>query len=250
MSVGHDRLAAANPIPDADLYLEEAGLGRVPPIEEILGAPRSIERGRPTGSRPVAALAVFVVVLVVAVAALVLLRNGARAPVGDDPVRVVTAFFDRWNGGDVDGALELVAPDVSINAGFNSLVEMRGLMEWAAQWDGEMEVECRQGDRAGAVQCDWSWTTAGVGAMGLDAPHARRFQVTDGLIHSFATPSYGSLESAIATYARTVDPDGFAAACDPEGAESVSAYGFAFDARCGGFLAGLEAAFIAQLESG
>lgn len=247
---GFDRLVATNPIPDADRYAEqEFGGTRVVDFDAILSGHGDRPVARRAPSRPLLAVAAFVAVIAVGVAALVVSTRSDRAPVGNDPVEVVTAFFDRWNDRDVDGAMELLDPEVTINVGFNSLAELRGLMEYAAAWGADMDVTCRATERPGAVSCDWEWTAPSVAAVGLDGANTRRFQVSDGLITSLVTPNYGGHERAVSTYAREVDPDGFAGACDPDGAESVSSYDFAFDAECGRFLASLEGAFIEQLGS-
>jgi hypothetical protein len=250
VSQGYDRLAAANPIPDPDRYVvEEFDVAPIRDVEEIFEAGRSIAPAPSARSRPVVAVAAFLTALLVGVVALVVVGNGDRAPVGDDPVAVVTAYFDRWNEGDVDGALELLDPDATINVGFNSRAELRGLMEYATAWGYPMDATCRATERAGSVSCEWEWTAESVAALGLDGPNQRRFQVTDGLITSLVTPSYGAHEGAVSGYAKSADPDGFATACDPGGAISVSAYDFAFDAECGRFLADLEAGFIEQLRA-
>lgn len=247
----YERLAAANPIPDAIRYVEDE-LGSVPiaDLDVLLDSPEPVRPSQRARSRPAIAAVAFVAIMLVGVMAILLASRDSRPPVGDDPVEVVTTFFERWNDGDVGGALELVDPEATINVGFNSVAELRGLMEYAAQWDAEMEVVCASGDRAGQVVCDWAWTAASAAALRLDGANSRRFQVSMGRITSLVTPSYGAHESALSTFAREVDPDGFATSCDPEGAASVSGYGFAFDAECGRFLAALEQDFIAQLETG
>ncbi len=248
---GYDRLVAMNPIPDAEGYAaEQFGAAPVGDLEAVLGRHDEVRATRRTGTRPAVAVAVFLALVVVGVGALVVATRNDRAPVGNDPVEVVTAFFDRWNERDVESALELLDPEVTINVGFNSLPELRGLMEYAAAWDAEMVVDCRAAERPGSVECDWAWSAASAAALGLEGPNPRRFRVSEGRITSLVTPSYGGHESAVSAYARSVDPGGFTAACDPEGAVSVSAYGFAFDADCGRFLANLEEAFIEQLDSG
>lgn len=244
---GYDRLVATNPIPDADRYAEqEFGRAPVVDLDAIVSSHGDWPAPRRAPSRPVLAIVAFVAVIAVGVVALFVSTRSDRAPVGNDPVEVVTAFFDRWNDGDVGAALELLDPEATINVGFNSLAELRGLMEYAAAWGADMDVTCRAIERAGSVSCEWEWTAPSVAAVRLDGANTRRFQVSDGLITSLVTPSYGGHESAVSTYARDVDPAGFAAACDPEGADSVSSYGFAFDAECGRFLASLEGAFIEQ----
>lgn len=246
----YDRLAAANPIPDPVRYAEEELAHiRVGDVEALFAAEDATRVASPRSRRPVPAIAAFVIVLAAGVGALLFSGGTDRAPVGEDPVAVVMGFFDRWNAGDVDGALELVDPEATINVGFNSRVELQGLMEYTAGWGAPMEVACRPTELAGSVTCDWEWKAASVAALGLDGPSTRRFQVSGGLITSLATPSYGAHEDAISGYAKRVDPEGYAAACDPAGAVSVSAYGFAFDVECGRFLASLEREFIADLAS-
>ena len=248
---GYERLVAVNPIPDPEGYVEQE-FGAVPigDVDAILGSHGEVRTGRWAPARPLLALVAFAAVFAVGVGGLLLANRSDRVPVGNDPVEVVTAFFDRWNDGDVDAALELLDPEVTINVGFNSLAELRGLMEYAAAWGADMDVACRATELAGSVSCEWEWEAASVAALGLDGPNTRRFQVSGGLITSLVTPSYGAHEDAISAYARRVDPEGFAAACDPNGAASVSAYGFVFDAECGRFLAGLEESFIEELGSG
>lgn len=248
---GYDRLVATNPIPDPLRYAEqEFGAAPVGDLEAIVGSRADVRASRWSSPRPVPAVVAFVAVVVIGVGALLASTRTDRTPVGTDPVDVVKTFFDRWNEGDVEGAIELLDPEVTINVGFNSLPELRGLMDYAAGWGAAMEVSCRPTERAGSVSCDWEWTAPSVAAIGSDGPSTRRFQVSGGLITALVTPNYGAHENALSTYARRVDPDGFAAECGPEGAASVSAYGYAFDADCGRFLASLEDSFIEQLGSG
>jgi hypothetical protein len=167
---------------------------------------------------------------------------------GSEPTGVVNAFFDRWNRGDVDAALGLVASDVAVNAGLQDRLDLRGLMLFAAQFDGAMEAECSTLSEQGAVSCAWVWRSAAADSLGVPGLDAARFVVREGMITELSTPNYGIVEQALSNFAREVDPAGFATACTPDGESPRSVYGFPFNSQCGGFLAELEAGFIARLD--
>ena len=143
--------------------------------------------------------------------------------------------------------MALVDPDISI-AGFFSGADLRGLIEFSAPFDGSMETTCSPAplgeDR---VSCDWEWSTAGTRALGIPTSSGRSFTVTDGIITLIVPPNYTAFEGPLSAFAESDDPAGYAGACSPDGVSPVSSFGYPHNQRCGSFLAGLEAAFVASL---
>ena len=248
------RLVAANPVEDPARYLAEVvdleqSLRR---FEEDVMANNGVA-SKPVvasswGRRPLVAIAAFVAVLVLGIPIWLAFDGSEPDVVGGDPMEVVDAFFDRWNRGDVDAALALVDPEVAVNGGLQDWFDLRGLMVFAAQFDAEMESECRLLAEEGALSCDWAWRSASAEAVGVAGSQGSGFTVTDGGITALRTPNYGAVELALSSFAREADAAGFSTSCAPDGQSPRGASGLPFNERCGRFLASLEAAFVASLD--
>lgn len=245
------RLVAANPVEDPERYLAEivdlerslqALEAEVMADEMVTPQPTASERMR----RPLVAAAAFIAALVLAVPLWLAAIGGEPDVVGDDPADVVATFFDRWNRGDIDAAVALVSPDVAVNGGLQDWFDLRGLMVFAAQFDGAMEVECRPVPEDEALSCDWAWRSMSAEALDAAGPQSAQFVVVDGSVTALSTPNYGLVEQALSSFARDSYAEGFSTSCAPDGDAPRSVYGFPFNARCGQFLAGLEAEFVAS----
>lgn len=188
----------------------------------------------------IAALAVLVVG-----GALLLARAAGDTEVAGDPaIEVVESFFDEWNVGNAEAAMALVDPEVTVPLG---PIQLGGLIEWSSQFDGRMEAACVPGSAPGTAICDWAWVTAGTEALGLEGATGLDFTVVDGIITRMGLPNYGAIEGPLTRFARTEDPDGYAEACSSAGSSPTSIAGYALSERCGSFVAGYEAAFVAGL---
>ncbi len=237
----YERLVAANPMPDPERYLDVAGHDEwqhVSSLDEAIVI-RPIE-----ARRWLVVAAMFAAVILAGGAALIGLR-GTGDVATSAPIDVVAEFFERWNRGDVAGALALVDPEASI-PGAAGVSDFRGLMEWSLPFDGVMDTECSPAGTPGSVNCEWVWRIAATDALGLDASSGR-FVVEDGRIVRIETPSYGLVELRLGSFASQEDPAGFADACAPDQSSPMSTAGFPFTERCGRFLAEHEAAFVASL---
>lgn len=167
---------------------------------------------------------------------------------GEAGVRAVEAYFDAWNAGEIAAAQLLQADNLMVNstvAGEN----WTNFMEFAVAFGGEHEVGC-EASSFGTV-CEWIWHTEFVEAQAIDNVGADgiRFAVTDGLITSFRTPSYGAFEAPFAAFVRSTDPDGYDVSCASDGISIVGTTGLVFNLPCGEFLASHVDAFIADLGS-
>lgn len=252
------RLVAANPMPDPERYMATVfDLDTAPhDFEEVMmstktDGTRSIEviDHEPLGGRWRIAIASFVAVLAVGGGILVatLVSEGSDSA-GDTPIGVVETFFERWNDGDVDGAMALVSPEVTA-FGLPATSNLKGLIEYTSQFDGTMVTDCRTAASPGRVTCDWAFASAGVEALGLPANTDRAFTVVDGLITTLVPAQYNAFEVQLSEFAQVEDPVGYAETCSPDGVSPVGLAGHPFNEQCGRFLAGLEAAFVASLGS-
>lgn len=245
------RLIAANPIPDPDRYAAAADLD----VDTVfLELEQRTDRDPPSlaGPGPVprlrwgVALAALLVVLS-AGGALLLATFGESDDVsGNAPLEVVGAFFSHWNAGDLEGTMRVVHPDAVINSGFQDTSDLRGLIEWAIEFHGSMEVSCATGPSERRVTCDWAFVTPATEALGITDPQRGRFEVTNGLITEVSTPNYVELELQLGSFARERDPSGYGEACASDGVAPMSAAGFPFNHACGRFLADLEPEFVAS----
>lgn len=252
----YERLVAANPMPDPERYMATVlDIDTAPDdLKEVMMSTKTddrrsmevIDRG-PLGGRWRIALATFVAVLAVAGGILVATLVGeGRDSAGDTPIGVVEAFFERWNDGDVDGAMALVSPEVTA-FGIPGAANLKGLIEYTSQFDGRMEVDCQSAAIAGRVTCDWAFASPGVEALGLPVNENRLFTVVDGLITTLVPAQYPDFETQLAAFAESEDPVGYAEECSPDGISPLGLAGHPFNVRCGAFLAGLEGAFVASL---
>jgi hypothetical protein len=252
----YKRLAAANPIPDPERYMATVFDMDAAPndFKEVIVSTKTDEKhqiegtdsGPLRGGRWRVATVVFIAVLALGGGLLVatLVSDGSDSA-GDTPIGVVEAFFERWNAGDVDGAMTLVSPDATA-FGLPAVVPLRGLVEFTSPFDGRMEVDCSTGASPGRVTCDWAWATVATRALGLTGATDRTFDVEEGLITQMLPPNYNALDAPMRDFAMTEDPAGFAKECSPDGSP-VNTVGTPHNQRCGTFLAGLEAAFVASL---
>ena len=251
----YKRLVAANPIPDPERYMATVfDMDAAPDdFKEVIVSTKTDEGHQiegtdsgPLRGRWRVAVATFIAVLAVAGGILVatLVSDGSDAA-GDTPIGVVEAFFERWNAGDVDGAMALVSPDATA-FGLPAVVPLRGLVEFTSPFDGRMEVDCSTVAALGQVACDWAWATAATKALGLTGATDRTFTVEEGLIIHMLPPNYNALDAPMRDFAVAEDPAGFAEECSPDGSP-VNTVGTPHNQRCGSFLAGLEAAFVASL---
>lgn len=251
----YKRLVAANPIPDPERYMATVfDMDAAPDdFKEVIVSTKTdkkqeikVDPGQQRRRRWRVAMAAFVAVLAIGGGILVatLVSEGSDSA-GDTPIGVVEAFFERWNAGDVDGAMALVSPEVSA-FGQPGLVPLTALVEFTAPFDGRMEVDCRTSASPGRVTCDWAWDTATTQALGLTGATGRTFDVEEGLITRVTPPNYFALDAPMRDFAVAEDPAGFAKECSPDGSP-VNTVGTPHNRRCGTFLAGLEAAFVASL---
>ena len=252
----YKRLVAANPIPDPERYMATVfDMDAAPDdFKEVIVSTRTDERHQieGTGSGPLrggrwrVATAVFIAVLALGGGLLVatLVGEGSDSA-GDTPIGVVEAFFERWNAGDADGAMVFVAAEATSPFG-PAAVPLRALVEFTSSFDGRMEVDCSTGASPGRVICDWAWDTAATQALGLTGATGRTFDVEEGLITRVTPHNYFALDAPMRDFAVAEDPAGFAEECSPDGSP-INTVGTPHNQRCGSFLAGLEAAFVASL---
>lgn len=245
----YERLVAANPIPDADRYAAaavpdvDAALRELARGEDLNGSHPRILDHRP---RPRWAVAVAALLIVLAAGGTFLLTTaGERDVAGGSPLEVVNSFFTKWNERDIEGTMALVHPDASINV-LQSAPDLRGLIEWTMEFEGAMETSCSDDLQPDRITCEWAFVSPATEALGISDPREGTFAVTDGVIVDISTPNYMVLEMQLSSFARDRDPTGYGDACGFDRASPRSIYGFPFNQRCGRFLAGIEAEFVAS----
>lgn len=250
----YTRLVGANPVPDVERYMSQmidldAALRD---YEEVLMDTKTHEarevaiQSPPQRRRWRVAIAAFVAVLAIGGVLLLVPFGSGSDVVGDEPIDVVEAYFDRWNAGDINAALALLSPDVSINGGLQGIEDVRPVMDFAVEFDGDMVVSCEPALIDTQATCLWDFTTAGVAALGIE-PRRRTFTVEGGLITAFSTPDFGRFDAGIAEFAESVDPAAFEANCAPVEGDHLSQAGFAHTSKCGAHLAQIEADWVASL---
>ena len=184
----------------------------------------------------------FLAVLTVAGALIVAtLADGGEVADTTPPVEVVDAFFVAWNAGDTAAAAALLHPEVTVPLGARNLT---GWIAFTSQFDGAMETDCMTAGPA-TVTCEWMWITAGTETMATNAVTEHTITVTEGVITRMTLPNYGAFEAPLARFAQA--EDGYTEACGPDGVAVTSLAGYALTERCGSFLAGYEAAYVAGL---
>lgn len=244
VDLAFERFVAANPIDDPMRLVADDALE----VEVGTLAQRGVSR-RPL-ARQRAWLAVAVFSLIVTSAGLLFAaRSDQDVSGGAGPVEVVDAFFARWNARDPDAAMALVDLEVLVNGGLQGWSDLRALMLWSMEFDGRMETTCMPvADDPTLVTCDWAFVTAATEALSIVGAEGRPIAVDEGRIVAVSTPTYGAFERALADFARSTDPAGFATECAPDGSVASSVHGFPFTTRCGRYLAALEGQMVASPE--
>jgi hypothetical protein len=164
-----------------------------------------------------------------------------------DEVAVVDAYFEAWNQGHIEATEALQHPELRVN-GFQVAEDWTNFMAYTAAFDGGHDVECEPS--VSGPLCAWTWNTPFANAQTTESigKPKLRFSVSNGLVSSFNTPTYGLFEAPLALFASAADREMFETACASDGVSLHGADGIVFNGACGALLASHTDAFIESID--
>ena len=250
------RFADANPVPD------EATLDALlrPDLELIYGEEamsdtqqRPINTDRPIVKQErsrglIYGLAAAAVALLIGTVSWIALA-GSEDPTleelaaGGDPIAVIEVFHQKWSEGDVEGALQYVAPSNSLvgRAGIEYVIAVE-----PAGWSWSV-TDCAE-QVPGTYRC----RVAMIGDPVIDilAPGGRtvQFIVEGSSIARVGFADYQQEDQMLAAYAERQDPDGYATVCTIRAADRDDEPGF-YNKECGAFLSQYVTPLAAELNA-
>jgi hypothetical protein len=247
------RFADANPVPDSENLVPS-------PHQHMIAIERRRDAMTYTTKRPIdpdrvlpppprrrrvsIALAAAAVVAV-SVAAVWLATGGndeSDTAAAAESVAVVVSFHDRWNAGDVEGALALTSPDFASVGGGRERTE--NFMEYVAVFIPEFGTwvlsDCVETEPAGTVECFTEFDDPMAEALGISGSNTQ-YTVREGQLARLGLPNYDAVDIQLKQ---------FASAANPEGTEENCGGIFWYTPKCGEFLVTFVDDFLVSLETG